>query len=132
MKANIAIYHLLSNATDVTDIVGANIFPNVVPQGKTGDSITYSITNVESFDGKGAYNDYNSVSVQISCFCEKYDKTGDLVEAVRTALDRESGTFGTDTTVEVDNIFFQNMQDVGFLDKVKKYHKVIDFIVCVL
>lgn len=128
MKAGIAVYKLLSNSAEVTAIVGANIFPNVVPQKKTGDAITYTAGLTTAYDGKGAYNDYDETIMQISCFCADYAKADELIEAVRTALERESGTFGdAPNTVDVDNIFFQSAEDLGWLNDVEKYHKVIDF-----
>lgn len=127
MRADIPVYKLLSGASDVTDIVAANIYPNVVPQGIKSDAITYQVVNTESYDGKGAYNDYHESIVQINLFCENYNTLGSLAESVRTALERQSGSFGTNTVIVVDNIFFQDSQDLGYLNDVKKYQKSMDF-----
>lgn len=127
MRAEIAVTSLLNAATDITDVVSTRIFPNVVPQGEKGNAITYHIGRLNSFDSKNTFNDYHQASVQISVFCASSDVAGKLIEDIRTALERKKGTYGTDTTVTVDNIFFDNMEDMGFLDDVEKYHKVIEF-----
>lgn len=127
MRAEIPIVHLLSNSVNITSIVDSRIFPSIVPQGEKGNAITYHITESESYDTKTCYNNYHQVNVQISAFCTVYNDCANLVEAIRLALERKKGSFGTNPVVEVDNIFYQNSHDMGYLDNVNKYHKVITF-----
>jgi hypothetical protein len=128
MRADIAIYNILKNSVAITNIVAGNIYPIVVPQGVTAsDVLTYQTYSLTSYDTKDKYNDYHAASVQISCFSANANTAANLQELVRTTLERFSGTVGTTTTVTVDNIFFENAEDLSYLDTLNKYHRVVNF-----
>ena len=127
MRVEIPIYKLLSEASSIAAIVNDRIFPNFVPQGTSGDCITYHSDNGTSYDTKTSFNDYGRKEVQISVFCTQYDVASALIETIRLELERKSGSYGSAPAVVVDNIFYQGEQDMGFLDDVEKFHKVIEF-----
>jgi hypothetical protein len=129
MRVDIGIYKLLSGNTDVTDIVSTNIFPTVVPQTIKADCISYIINDLQGADSKDVYNGYAFCNTQINCFHSNPGTLADLTLKVRSALERQSGTFGTGTTVKIDNIFFGSIEDLGFDDDFKKFHKAVIFTV---
>ncbi|NCW67514.1 MAG: DUF3168 domain-containing protein [Marivivens sp.] len=47
-----AIYYLLTNATDVTDIVSTRVYPEVAQQDADLPFIVYNVTNNEPSDTK--------------------------------------------------------------------------------
>lgn len=129
MRAEIPIYVLLSESTAINALVAGRIFPSVVPQAEKGDAIVYALGAKTSFDSKTSYNTYCKQDVQVSVFCKNYNVASNLIETIRSVLERKSGMFGSAVTVNLDNIFFKSSEDVGYLDEIKKYHKVIEFTV---
>lgn len=97
------VYNLLSNATDVTDIVSTKIYPMRAGQRQDLPFITYDILSQEPAKTKTGASRMDVYRAQISCFSYDYDELIDLAEKVRTALDQQSAT--VDSIVVMDIVY---------------------------
>ena len=52
MEIGKAIYNILSTTTNISDLVGTRIFPNVAPQTTTFPFIIYDVNGVQPNDTK--------------------------------------------------------------------------------
>ena len=82
---------------------GYNCYPDVIPQTVTGDAIVYHVISDVPLTSKDGTSHVDSFRVQIDCYAHDYPGACALAQAVRTALDRKSGTYGT---LSVDQINF--------------------------
>jgi hypothetical protein len=102
-----AIYALLQAATDVTDIVGTQVFPDMATQQAVYPFIVYTIDSVTPTDTKEGASKLDVVTVAVMSYANSYTTAQDLAGKVRIALDAKKGTFGG---VEVGSIRFTNAQ----------------------
>jgi hypothetical protein len=95
MQVGKAIYYLLSNATDVTNIVGTKIFPETAPQGQATPYVVYSVVSNSPSDVKESGETIDVAQVEIFSVETTYAKAVTLGAAIREALDRKVGTFNS-------------------------------------
>ena len=93
MQVGKAIYYLLSNATDVTNIVGTKIFPETAPQGQATPYVVYSVVSNSPSDVKESGETIDVAQIEIFSVETTYAKAVTLGAAIREALDRKVGTF---------------------------------------
>lgn len=89
--------HLLTEST-ITSLVGARIYPVLLPQAPTFPAMTYqrvSGSRVQSLTGPSGMA---HPRFQIDCWAQTYDGAKELAAAVMTELDGYRGTMG-DTRV---------------------------------
>ena len=103
MKIGYAIYNILSNDGDVTDITSTRIYPNVAKQGTTFPFIVYQTTGVDPNDTKDGVSTVDGNSFMVLCYADSYSVVSNLSQEVRIALDRAKGTYNS---VEVQTIQF--------------------------
>ena len=103
MKIGYAIYNILSNDGDVTDITSTRIYPNVAKQGTTFPFIVYQTTGVDPNDTKDGLSTVDGNSFMVLCYAESYSVAANLSQEVRISLDRAKGTYNS---VEVQTIQF--------------------------
>ena len=95
MKVGKAIYYLLSNATDVTNIVGTKIFPETAPQVQATPYVVYSVISNSPSDVKESGETIDVAQVEIFSVETTYHGAVTLGAAIREALDRKVGTFNS-------------------------------------
>ena len=105
MTVGKAIYYLLTNASDVTEIVGTRIFPEVAQQDADLPYIVYNVSNNEPSDTKKAPSKLDTADVEVNCFATNYSQVIDMGVAVRAALDRVKGTY---SGVNVQSVQYVN------------------------
>jgi len=105
MTVGKAIYYLLTNASDVTAIVGTRIYPEVAQQNAALPYIVYNVSNNEPSDTKREPSKLDTAEVEVNVFSEKYTQAIDMGVAVRAALDRVKGTY---SGVNVQSIQYIN------------------------
>ena len=88
MEIGKAIYNILSTTTNISDLVGTRIFPNVAPQTTTFPFIIYDVTGVQPNDTKDGASTLDTNDVMISCYSETYSQASDLAQKIRVAMDR--------------------------------------------
>ena len=126
MKSGLAIYNLLSNDRDVTDLVSTRIFPNVAKNTTAFPFIVYDVDSESPTPTKDGVSILDVDTVTVSGYSKTYIQASDLARKIRTALDRKSGSYGG---IEVQSIFFTGYDDL-FEDEVSDegiYVKALTF-----
>ena len=78
MTVGKAIYYLLTNASDVTAIVGTRIYPEVAQQNAALPYIVYNVSNNEPSDTKREPSKLDTAEVEVNVFSEKYTQAIDM------------------------------------------------------
>ena len=118
-----AIYYLLTNATDVTDVVSTRIYPEVAQQDSDLPFIVYNVTNNEPTDTKPEPSKLDTAQVEVNIYAESYTEAIDLAVAVRAALDRVKGTY---SGVNVQSIQYLN-EIIDFDEPQRAYNISADY-----
>ena len=94
----------------VTDLVGTRVYWEALPQGATLPAIVLELNTSECIDrhlaGTGVL--FES-SVNVYCYADTHTASVALGDAVYTALEFQSGTWGT---VSIKRVYVENTQDV--------------------
>ena len=123
MNAGIAAYVILSQNTDVTNIVGVNIFPEVAEQETATPFIVYQLLSVAPEDTHDGPSTLDEVRFEFLCYADSYALAADLGSKVRGALDRVSGTYNS---VNVESIQFNDV-DIDTIDAPRRFAQVLTF-----
>jgi hypothetical protein len=123
MNAGIAAYVILTQNTDVTDIVGVNIFPEVAEQETATPFIVYQLLSVAPEDTHDGPSKLDEVRFEFLCYADSYALAADLGSKVRGALDRVSGTYNG---VNVESIQFNDV-DIDTIDAPRRFAQVLTF-----
>ena len=118
-----AIYHLLTNATDVTDIVNTRIYPEIAQQDADLPYIVYNVANNEPTDTKPEPSKLDTAQVEVNIYSDSYRVVIDLAVAVRAALDRVKGTYAG---VNVQSIQYLN-EIIDFDEPQRAYNISADY-----
>ena len=118
-----AIYHLLTNATDVTDIVSTRIYPEIAQQDADLPYIVYNVANNEPTDTKPEPSKLDTAQVEVNIYSDSYRVVIDLAVAVRAALDRVKGTYAG---VNVQSIQYLN-EIIDFDEPQRAYNISADY-----
>ena len=110
METGKAIYKLLKDSTSVGAICADRIYPELAQQDVDAPFIVYTVTDTTPSGTKNATSKLDTARVELYCVSDDYEQSMDLGIAVRTALDRQSGTI---SGVEVQSIDFDT-SDVQF------------------
>jgi len=93
MTVGKAIYYLLSNYTDLTDIVGTRIFPEVAEQDSELPFVIYTVVSNEPSDTHEGPSKLDIAQVDVVMYNTDYSELVDMGVYVRAALDRVTGTY---------------------------------------
>tara|TARA_R110000824_G_scaffold393384_1_gene592507 strand:+ start:2618 stop:2908 length:291 start_codon:yes stop_codon:yes gene_type:complete len=88
MEIGKSIYNILSTTTNISNLVGTRIFPNVAPQTTTFPFIIYDVNGVQPNDTKEGVSTLDTNDVMISCYSETYTEASRLAQYIRVAMDR--------------------------------------------
>jgi len=99
------IFSLLSNSTDVTGIVGQNIYPVRSANQTPFPYVVYTQVANEPQNVKEKQTPVDIASFQLDCYARNHNTAADLSEKVRAALDKQSGKIAG---LEVAGISFQS------------------------
>lgn len=83
---------------------GYDCTPDFIPQNKTGDAIVYHVISDIPLTSKDGTSHVDTYRIQINCYSSNYGGACTLAQAVRTALDRKSGSYGNLTVDQVNFI----------------------------
>ena len=100
METGKAIYNILSTA-DLSG--GATVHPELAPEGTAFPFVVYSIQNIRPSDVKGSTSSLDESTLEVYTMSHDYGQCMTVAAEVRTALDRNAGTF---SDVEVQSINF--------------------------
>jgi hypothetical protein len=110
MEIGKAIYKLLKDSADVGAICADRIYPEMAQQDVDVPFIVYTVTDTTPSATKNATSKLDTGRVELYVISDDYEQAMNLGIAVRTALDRQSGTI---SAVEVQSIDFDT-SDVQF------------------
>jgi len=123
MNAGKAVYGILSTNTDITDIVGTKIFPEVAEQESDLPLIVYQLQSVAPEDTHDGPSKLDEVRFEFLCYADTYNGAADLADKVRGALDRVSGTYNA---VNVESVQFNDV-DIDVINAPRRYGQVLTF-----
>lgn len=123
MTVGKAIYYLLTNATDVTDVVSTRVYPEIAQQDADLPYIVYAIANNEPTDTKPEPSKLDTAQVEVNIYSQSYTEAIDLAVAVRAALDRVKGTY---SGVNVQSIQYLN-EIIDFDEPQRAYNISADY-----
>jgi hypothetical protein len=110
METGKAIYKLLKDSADVGAICADRIYPELAQQDADMPFIVYTVTDTTPSATKNATSKLDTARVELYCVSDDYETGMNLGIAVRSALDRVSGTI---SAVEVQSIDFDT-SDIQF------------------
>lgn len=101
-----AIYHILSNDTDVVDRVQNKIYPLIADVDTTFPFIIYKRTGITPADSKDRFIYSEDVYVEVLIASDKYNESIEIADLVRTALQKGS---------------YDGIKDIAFTDADEDY-----------
>ena len=120
------IYGRLSTASNITAIIGTNIYPDITPQNVDYPFIVYSIIDSNPVDFKDGQSNLEEIDLQIDVYTQNYDTTQNLSNLIRNRLDRFVGTL---EGVEVQSIKYVRQSSQVFNAELSVYWVSIDFMI---
>lgn len=120
------IYGRLSTASNITAIIGTNIYPDITPQNVDYPFIVYSIIDSNPVDFKDGQSNLEEIDLQIDVYTQNYDTTQNLANLIRNRLDRFVGTL---EGVEVQTIKYVRQSSQVFNAELSVYWVSIDFMI---
>ena len=120
------IYGRLSTATNITAIVGTNIYPDITPQNVDYPFVVYTATNSTPVDYKDGQSNLEEINLQIDVYTQNYDTTQNLANLIRNRLDRFVGTV---EGIEVQTIKYVSSNSQVYNAELSVYWLSIDFMV---
>ena len=118
-----AIYSLLSNDAPLTALVSDRIYPVVAEQGAINPLVVFNLVSEQPTNAMGV--DINPVQsiIQIACYSDSGQEALAIKDAIKTLLQRYSGTAGG---VVVQAIFLEN-QRADYDGTLKEHRRDLDF-----
>ena len=126
VSAEEILYSLLTNESDVTDLTGLRIYPNLLPQGCAMPAITYQRISGHREHCLGGPSGRARPRFQIDCWAADYDGAKDLANKVRLCLDGFKGDINTES--DVGGITLEADRDI-WEDDINVYRISMDFII---
>jgi hypothetical protein len=111
MAAGKAIWHLLSNSAALAAEVGANIFPVTIPENTGFPAVAYAFDRIIPTKRKDGNSPLDAETLNVVAYSLDYAKAQAIGEAIRAALDGQTGTIAGDS---IDRITFENQEDNTF------------------
>ena len=93
MTVGKAIFYLLNNYTNLTDIVGTRIYPEVAEQDGATPFVVYTIISNSPSDTHSGPSQLDVAQVDVVAYSTSYAECIDIGVHVRAALDRVTGTY---------------------------------------
>jgi hypothetical protein len=87
-----SLFSALTNDAGVSALVSARVYPMSLPQKPTYPAISYQVIADEEHPAMSVNVDTRTVRVQVSCWATSYSGVKSLANAVKSALDRRTGT----------------------------------------
>lgn len=120
MIAGKALYYLLTNDAPISGLVSTRVFPELADQEQAAPYIVYNIRSNDPSDVQGGPSALDTASVEVNCYAPTYAAAIELSDAVRTCLDRRSGTY---SGVNVQSI--QYITEVMDFDEPQRLYRVM-------
>lgn len=108
MRAGKAVFRLLMDSVDLSDLVGDKVYPVAMAEDRVHPAIVYATdsTPLSTKDRTGIFDE----RIKIDCYSSNADESHRIAALVYTALDRYEGTING---VNVKWLGFEDQQE-GF------------------
>ncbi len=118
-----AVYTRLTGHVGVAALVGARVYPIILPQGETGDSIVYRRISTQPVSALNDDTDLESARYQFTCYARTSMAAQAINAQVRAAWQRYNGIVSTVVIedAEMETEFDDFESDPG------RYQSIIDF-----
>lgn len=103
------IYNLLANTSAVTALVSTKIFPLTIPEGTALPAIKFEVLANTPETTKDDVSQIDTWVIDVETHCKNTDDLAAISSAVRTALDRYTGT---NSSVVFDQINYKDTDDI--------------------
>lgn len=101
MNAGRAIYEILTTDTDLAALVSSRIYPEAAPENVVSPFVVYSVQSVDPIRVKNSTSTLDTANFEVYTSSANYAEAMSINDAIRTAMERRSGTF---STVAIDSI----------------------------
>ncbi len=124
-----AIYAILAAAAGVTTIVGARIYPNLMPEGAAYPALTYFTVSADEEHTLDRASGLVHQRIQVDAWGNDYTTVKTLMKQVRSALEAAYGIVQTPLgNLDINGILRDNERDL-YEDKTRTHHCAGDFLV---
>lgn len=124
MTVQAALFNRLTNFSGLAALVASRVYPVHAPQNVSKPYITYHRISAVRVLAMVSNTGIVRARYQFDVWADSFDKTQEIAEQIRLALDRWSGTLeGT----EVEVAFILNDGPDLYEDRERLHHKVMDF-----
>jgi hypothetical protein len=89
MEIGKGIYYILANNTELSDLVGNKIFPQVAPITTSFPFIIYDIYNDDPTLDKDGPSTLDKYDIRITAYSKTYSNVTEVGNGIREALDRK-------------------------------------------
>jgi len=103
-----AVEYILKNDTNVNALVGTQVYPLMTIQNIQAPFIIYSRNSTDPLMQKDTVSTLDEVQFDITIYHEKHYESILIAEAVRTALDRITGSVSL--TNPTETVYFQSIR----------------------
>jgi len=117
----------LTNDESIGSLVSNNIFPHVIPQGKTVPAVVYQVISEENSYNLDEINNMHETRIQVTSWADNYSEATLLHEYVENALDHYSATDGRVHIVFAWITGKGDMPEYDATDAKRRFGKYIDF-----
>lgn len=124
MNVGQIIYGILSVNAGVSALVSTRIYPDNVPQNVVFPYVTFQLLQTQPLDTKEGVSPLDTLLVQIDCYAQNYDTAQSITAAIRTALDRYTGTINGHV---VDKIIFSGQSSGAPIPDLSAYWSSQDY-----
>ena len=126
------VISLIKSKAAITSLIGnspSRIYPNVLPQGVSGDALVYrTVSNIgnPSFDGASKMD---FMMADFIAYSDTKSGVENLVSVLRNNIEDESGTY---SGVNIQNVRYEDSGSDDWLDDINKYTKQIEFQISIM
>lgn len=125
MSIEDAIYTHATDDAGISALIGARIYPGYASQNTTVPYIVYQRISSVPINLLAADTDITEARWQFNCYGTSYPSAVAVVEAVRTAFARYSGTVAS---IEILDVFIENVVD-RYDDEQKLFQIAVDMLI---
>lgn len=121
-----AIYNILSNTSNITNLTSTRIYPVFPPQGSAFPLIVFSVGNNEPTDQKDGGSQVDNDQLQVDVYSRTALEAETIDGYVRAALDTYAGTV---ETVKIRQIYYNGSTPSQYDQDIKVHWFSSDYII---
>lgn len=111
MSIESGTYSFLTSKTGITNLVGARIYPNHLPQSPVFPALTYTLIDAVHDHTLPKASGIVSARIQFDVFSHNLSECVAVIEAIRQALQRYTGSYGTEEVLASKCVSDRNLSE---------------------